>query len=380
MGGFDCDGWRSVWGSLIPFIENAVEPGAPSTRTDGRPTGRARHGYEHGGRSARPHDPAHVGAGRRSRREPLKRWLLGTHQGSIGPEHLDAYLNESCRGSSGAERRSRTESGDSAPPGSAGSREGTSDEETIRSVPPSGAPRLGAIDCSSTVTQAFPSAIVIACGLPPTVIVACTLSVVGSIRVTVPSPLLATHTDPAPYATPAGDRPTGIVAVDRSRVGVDPDDGIIERIGDPHSAPANGDTGGCVADRDRGQQPARVDPHHVAGLWVGEPYGALADCDPGGTGIRIKLPDLLACGPFEARQLAPSMGRPRPSCPAWRSPPPRSGSTLPIRATVPNVLNIGIHATHQHTARPRALNHPQATRTCGDASGRAGTGITRSVA
>jgi hypothetical protein len=24
----------------------------------------------------------------------LKRWLLGTHQGSIGPEHLDAYLNE----------------------------------------------------------------------------------------------------------------------------------------------------------------------------------------------------------------------------------------------------------------------------------------------
>jgi hypothetical protein len=24
----------------------------------------------------------------------LKRWLLGTHQGSVGPEHLDAYLNE----------------------------------------------------------------------------------------------------------------------------------------------------------------------------------------------------------------------------------------------------------------------------------------------
>jgi len=24
----------------------------------------------------------------------LKRWLLGTHQGAIGQEHLDAYLDE----------------------------------------------------------------------------------------------------------------------------------------------------------------------------------------------------------------------------------------------------------------------------------------------
>jgi hypothetical protein len=27
----------------------------------------------------------------------LKRWLLGTHQGSVGPEHLDAYLDEFVR-------------------------------------------------------------------------------------------------------------------------------------------------------------------------------------------------------------------------------------------------------------------------------------------
>ena len=33
------------------------------------------------------------------------------------------------------------------------------------------------------------------------------------MRVTVPSPLLATHTEPAPTATPAGAWPTGIVAV-----------------------------------------------------------------------------------------------------------------------------------------------------------------------
>jgi len=40
-------------------------------------------------------DPAHVsmpGVHRIASR--LKRWLLGTHQGSVTAEHLDAYLNE----------------------------------------------------------------------------------------------------------------------------------------------------------------------------------------------------------------------------------------------------------------------------------------------
>jgi hypothetical protein len=40
-------------------------------------------------------DPAHVvmpGVHRVA--SLLKRWLLGTHQGSVSPEHLDAYLNE----------------------------------------------------------------------------------------------------------------------------------------------------------------------------------------------------------------------------------------------------------------------------------------------
>ena len=66
---------------------------------------------------------------------------------------------------------------------------------------------------ASTVTHARPPAIVIACGLPPTTIVATTFPVRGSIRVTVPSPLSATHTEPAPTATPAGSSPTRIVAV-----------------------------------------------------------------------------------------------------------------------------------------------------------------------
>ena len=33
-------------------------------------------------------------ARRAPRRQLLQRWLLGTHQGGVGPEHLDAYLNE----------------------------------------------------------------------------------------------------------------------------------------------------------------------------------------------------------------------------------------------------------------------------------------------
>jgi hypothetical protein len=40
-------------------------------------------------------DPAHVvmpGVHRVA--SLLKRWLLGTHQGRVSPQHLDAYLNE----------------------------------------------------------------------------------------------------------------------------------------------------------------------------------------------------------------------------------------------------------------------------------------------
>ena len=40
-------------------------------------------------------DPAHVAMPAVHRvASLLKRWLLGTHQGSVSPKHLDAYLNE----------------------------------------------------------------------------------------------------------------------------------------------------------------------------------------------------------------------------------------------------------------------------------------------
>ena len=83
--------------SLIPFIESAVEPGA-TVHTDGWQAYWTvpDHGYEHERTIMRAQpDPAHVvmpGVHRVA--SLLKRWLLGTHQGAVRPEHLDAYLNE----------------------------------------------------------------------------------------------------------------------------------------------------------------------------------------------------------------------------------------------------------------------------------------------
>ena len=178
---------------------------------------------------------------------------------------------------------------ESAKYASAGSMESTSNWASIRSVPPPDARSVGLIVCASTVTHARPSAIVIACGLPPTVIVASTLLVRGSIRVTVPSPLLATHTEPAPTATPAGERPTGIVVGHRLRGRVDPHDGVVERVRDPHPTRADRDPRRSVADRDRRQQPGRVDARDVVGLGVGQPNGAVADSDRRRARIRIDL-------------------------------------------------------------------------------------------
>jgi transposase-like protein len=83
--------------SLMPFIEQSVEPGTV-VHTDGW---RGYHplktkGYEHEvTRLRRRQEPAwelmprvHLAVAL------LKRWLLGTHQGGVSVEHLDAYLNE----------------------------------------------------------------------------------------------------------------------------------------------------------------------------------------------------------------------------------------------------------------------------------------------
>lgn len=83
--------------SLVGFVRATVEPTA-TVMTDGWSAYAAlpSHGYTHTKTilSASP-DPAHVSMpGVHRIASLLKRWLLGTHQGSVGPQHLDAYLNE----------------------------------------------------------------------------------------------------------------------------------------------------------------------------------------------------------------------------------------------------------------------------------------------
>ena len=83
--------------SLIPFVQASVEPGA-SVLTDGWSAYGALplHGYIHTKTIlSASGDPAHVAMPAVHRvASLLKRWLLGTHQGSVSPEHLDAYLGE----------------------------------------------------------------------------------------------------------------------------------------------------------------------------------------------------------------------------------------------------------------------------------------------
>src|ERR1039458_2314498 len=83
--------------SLVPFVSGAVESGS-DVRTDGWKgyKGLSRQGYIHHAISiSESGDPAHVSMpGVHKVASLLKRWLLGTHQGSVTAEHLGAYLNE----------------------------------------------------------------------------------------------------------------------------------------------------------------------------------------------------------------------------------------------------------------------------------------------
>lgn len=83
--------------SLGSFVQDVVEPGA-AVHTDGWPgyNGLGQLGFKHQrtilSASA---DLASVSMPAVHRvASLLKRWLLGTHQGSVGPQHVDDYLNE----------------------------------------------------------------------------------------------------------------------------------------------------------------------------------------------------------------------------------------------------------------------------------------------
>lgn len=83
--------------SLTAFVKYAAEPGS-IVCTDGWKgyAGLAKQGYRHRAVSlSASDDPAHVVTpGVHKIASLLKRWLLGTHQGSVTAEHLDAYLDE----------------------------------------------------------------------------------------------------------------------------------------------------------------------------------------------------------------------------------------------------------------------------------------------
>jgi transposase-like protein len=80
--------------SLHGFITKTIEPGS-TVRTDGLRAYLGLKGYTHDRRIQR-HCPEGEHLLPRIHRvvSLLKRWLLGTHQGAIGQEHLDYYLDE----------------------------------------------------------------------------------------------------------------------------------------------------------------------------------------------------------------------------------------------------------------------------------------------
>jgi transposase-like protein/ribosomal protein L37AE/L43A len=80
--------------TLHGFISENVEPGS-TVHTDGLNSYRQMVGYNHDRRVQRQQDEGEHLLPRVHRAVSLlKRWMLGTHQGAIGQQHLDDYLNE----------------------------------------------------------------------------------------------------------------------------------------------------------------------------------------------------------------------------------------------------------------------------------------------
>jgi transposase-like protein len=83
--------------SVRQFVRNSIDPNS-TVRTDGSGSYAKLHelGYNHERTVMLGSQiPAHVSmVGVHRVAALLKRWILGTHHGSIQPEHLDAYLEE----------------------------------------------------------------------------------------------------------------------------------------------------------------------------------------------------------------------------------------------------------------------------------------------
>ena len=83
--------------SLRPFVQDSIEPGS-LLHTDGwrAYASIASHGYRHKVTLIQRRSERNIEMLPRVHRvlSLLKRWLLGTHQGAVGPEHLQQYLDE----------------------------------------------------------------------------------------------------------------------------------------------------------------------------------------------------------------------------------------------------------------------------------------------
>lgn len=79
--------------TLHGFIADSIEPGS-TVRTDGLNAYRDLEGYVHDRQVQRKAEGEHLLPRVHRVVSLLKRWLLGTHQGAVGQEHLDDYLNE----------------------------------------------------------------------------------------------------------------------------------------------------------------------------------------------------------------------------------------------------------------------------------------------
>ena len=83
--------------SLLTFVQHAVQPGSVVI-TDGLQSYRRlpKRGYRHDRRVLLGRGESAEAVLPRVHRvaSPLKRWLLGTHQGGVSREHLDYYLDE----------------------------------------------------------------------------------------------------------------------------------------------------------------------------------------------------------------------------------------------------------------------------------------------
>jgi transposase-like protein len=80
--------------TLHEFIAQSIVPGS-TVRTDGLPAYMGMNDYAHDRQIQRHQDHGEHLLPRVHRViSLLKRWMLGTHQGAIGPDHLDDYLDE----------------------------------------------------------------------------------------------------------------------------------------------------------------------------------------------------------------------------------------------------------------------------------------------